>query len=313
MSRFGGLVWVWWRDTVVFMRTLPTTMTRRRQILKGLAAAPFAFPAITRAAPNERLQHASIGVGGMGGVDLKNILGHGGAEVVALCDVDKNNLNRAAELAPGARLYSDWREMLSEEGDKIDSVNVAIPDHMHAAVAMSALRAGKHVYCQKPLCHDVAEVRALSELAVKSGKVTQLGTQHASGVGDRMAVEHLRNGVIGKIKHVYLGSNRTGAKPYRLEGPRPEATEDPPMHLDWDLWIGNAPERGFAPGIYHQMKWRAWQDFGTGWSGDIGCHIFDAVWKGMGIKDAPKSVTSPRFRNRGRTIAGRRADVWPQA
>lgn len=290
--------------------------TRRRDFLKGLgataAAAPFAVPAFTRAAPNSKLQHASIGVAGMGGHDLKNMIAHGGTQVVALCDVDKNNLARAAKLVPGARLYSDWREMLANEGDKIDSVNAAVPDHMHAAIAMTALRAGKHVYCQKPLCHDVAEVRALTELAVKSGKVTQLGTQHASETGDRMAVEYLRNGAIGKIKHVYLGSNRSGVAQYRLEGPRPEKTEAPPAHLDWDLWIGTGPVRGFSPTIYHQTKWRAWQDFGTGWSGDIGCHIFDAVWKGMNIKAAPKSVIA-EVQESWKNDAKRRADVWPQA
>jgi predicted dehydrogenase len=247
----------------------------------------------------------------MGWVDLNNILSHGGVEVVALCDVDKNNLTAAAKLLPNARLYSDWRQMLAEEGDKIDSINVAIPDHMHAAVAMTALRAGKHIYCQKPLCHDVAEVRALTELAVESGKVTQLGTQHASGFGDRMAVQHLRNGTIGKIKHIYLGSNRTSAKPYRLVEPRPEKTEAPPAHLDWDLWTGTAPARGFSPELYHPMKWRAWQDFGTGWSGDIGCHIFDAVWKGLRIKDAPKSVIarvqeSWKTMQRAAAMSGRR-------
>ena len=276
------------------------------------AAAPFAVPAITRAEPNSKLQHACVGVGGMGGVDLGNILNHGGTEVVALCDVDKGNLERASKRVPGARLYTDWREMLAKEGDKIDSVNAAIPDHMHAAVAMSALRAGKHVYCQKPLCHDVAEVRALTELSIKAGKVTQLGTQHASGFGDRMTVQHLRNRAIGKIKHVYLGSNRTGAKPYRLAGPRPEKTVAPPANLNWDLWIGNAPERGFSPEIYHPMRWRAWQDFGTGWSGDIGCHIFDAVWKGLEIEAAPKSVIA-EVQDSWKNDAKRRADVWPQA
>ena len=306
--------------TTESMKTRPTspcsTSTRRRDFIKVLgasaAAAPFAVPAITRAEPNSKLQHACVGVGGMGGVDLGNILNHGGTEVVALCDVDKGNLERASKRVPGARLYTDWREMLAKEGDKIDSVNAAIPDHMHAAVAMSALRAGKHVYCQKPLCHDVAEVRALTELSIKAGKVTQLGTQHASGFGDRMTVQHLRNRAIGKIKHVYLGSNRTGAKPYRLAGPRPEKTVAPPENLNWDLWIGNAPERGFSPEIYHPMRWRAWQDFGTGWSGDIGCHIFDAVWKGLEIEAAPKSVIA-EVQDSWKNDAKRRADVWPQA
>ena len=299
------------------MKTPPTHSTKRRDFLKGLgataAAAPVAMPAFTRAAPNGKLQHASIGVGGMGGNDLKNILRHGETQVVALCDVDKNNLANAAKLVPEARLYADWREMLAKEGDKVDSINIAIPDHMHAAVAMEALGAGKHVYCQKPLCHDVAEVRELSELARSSlARSPSSARSTPPALATASTVQHLRNGAIGKIKHVYLGSNRTGAKPYRLEGPRPEETQKPPMHLNWDLWIGNAPERGFAPTIYHPMRWRAWIDFGTGWSGDIGCHIFDAVWKGMRINQPPKSVVA-EVQESWKNDPKRRADVWPQA
>lgn len=301
------------------MKTCKTTdspFAKRRDFLKGLGAAaaavPFAMPGITQVASNEKLQHASIGVGGMGGVDLGHILSHPGVELVALCDVDQTMLAAAAKRAPNARLYTDWREMLAKEAEQIDSINLAVPDHMHAAIAMTALRANMHVYCQKPMCHDVAEVRALTELALKSGKVTQLGTQHASGIGDRMAVEYLRSGVIGKIEHVYLGSNRSGVKPYRLEGPRPVETIAPPANLDWELWLGTAPERGFSPGIYHPMKWRAWQDFGTGWSGDIGCHIFDAVWKGLNMKAAPKSVVA-EVQESWKNNPARRSDTWPQA
>ena len=181
---------------------------------------------------------------------------------------------------------------------------------MHAAIAMAALRAGKHVYCQKPLCHDVAEVRALAALAVESGKVTQLGTQHASGIGDRMAVEYLRNGVIGKIKHVYLGSNRSGIDQYRKVGPRPPESVAPPASLDWDLWIGTAPVRGFVPGIYHPAKWRPWQDFGTGWSGDIGCHIFDAVWKGLGLGTPPPSPSYAKVNEAWKNDPARNTDSW---
>ena len=112
--------------------------------------------------------------------------------------------------------------------------------------------------------------------------VTQLGTQSASTIHDRTAVLWLKQGRIGKIKHAYLCSNRPGAvKDYRLLGPRPPSGQEPPKSLNWDLWMGSAPVRPYAPDIYHPTKWRAWQDFGTGWSGDIGCHIFDAVWKGL--------------------------------
>ena len=157
-------------------------LSRRRFLqttaLAGLAA-PFVMPSGLRAAaPNSKLNHASIGVGGlMGGIDLKSFLRHSRVQVVALCDVDAKHLEEAAKLVPGARLYSDWRELLEKEGDKIDSVNVTVPDHMHFPIAYSAIQKGKHVYCQKPMCHDVAEVRALTEAAVKKRVVTQLGTQ----------------------------------------------------------------------------------------------------------------------------------------
>src|SRR5439155_20120857 len=181
---------------------------------------------------------------------------HKKVQIVALCDVDANNLDKAAKVIPDARLYSDWRELLQKEGDRIDSVNVTVPDHMHFIIAYSAIERGKHVYCQKPLCHDVAEVRALTEASIKKGVHTQLGTQIASTIHDRTAVSWLREGRIGKVNHAYLCSNRPGAvKDHRLEGPRPASGEPPPASLKWDLWLGTAPSRPFAPGIYHPTKW----------------------------------------------------------
>lgn len=248
----------------------------------------------------------------MGAVDLDNFRLHPRLDVVALCDVDENHLKAAAAKVPNARLYRDWRELLEKEGAKVDSLNVTVPDHSHFPVAYSALRLGKHVYCQKPMCHDVAEVRALMVEAVKRGVVTQLGTQLASGAGDRTTVAWLRQGVIGKVTHVYLSANRPGAvEAYRPVGPRPVAGEKPPAHLDWDLWLGTAPERPFVPGLYHPTRWRGWLDFGTGWSGDIGCHVFDAVWKGLEL-GAPLAVQA-RVQESWRQSRERRADTWPQA
>lgn len=267
-----------------------------------------------RISPNGKVAHACVGVGGMGYHDLTNYKSHARTEIVAICDVDKNHLNRAAELVPDARRYTDWREMLAKEGDRIDSVSVAVPDHMHALIALSAMQAGKHVYCQKPLCHDVAECRALLEAARRTGVVTQLGTQHASGAGDRIGVHWLREGVIGAVKRVILCSNRPGAiDDYRLLGPRPAKGESAPEHLAWDLWLGTAPEREYAPKIYHPAKWRAWQDFGTGWSGDIGCHIFDAVWKGMNLGATAPLTVKAEVQASWKGDRARRADVWPQS
>ncbi|MCD6303957.1 MAG: Gfo/Idh/MocA family oxidoreductase [Planctomycetes bacterium] len=286
--------------------------TTRRVFLKrtatGLAVAAAAPGAL---GANEKLHHACIGVGGMGWGDLHNFKSHPDTRIVAICDVDANHLDRAAKVLPDARRYTDWREMLEKEGDRIDSLNVTVPDHMHAAITMTALKAGKHVYCQKPLCHDVAECRAVTAAAGRAGVVTQLGTQHASGSGDRMTVQMLREGVIGKIKRVILCSNRPGAERYRLVGPRPKSGQAPPPSLAWDLWIGTAPMRPYAPGIYHPMLWRSWQDFGTGWSGDIGCHIFSAVWKGLELT-APRTVIAA-VQESWKNSPARRADTWPQS
>lgn len=285
--------------------------------MKGAATALTA-PALLQTAygmsgkgSNDNLRHACIGVGGMGAHDLQQFKSHTRVQIVALCDTDKNNLKKAAELLPEARLYTDWRDLLKKERRNIDSVNVTVPDHNHFIIANEAIRRRKHVYCQKPMCHDVAEVRELTRVAVKKGVVTQLGTQVASQPGDLTAVRWIKEQAIGKVRHVYLCSNRPGAiERYRLEGPRPRQGQSPPAHLNWDLWLGTAPERPYAPDIYHPAIWRSWQDFGTGWSGDIGCHIFDAVWKGLGLT-APESVVA-QVQDSWERSSSRRQDTWPQ-
>ena len=289
----------------------------RRAFLRSTATASLLTPltlqtARSAASPNAKLQHACIGVGGMGAVDLDQFRQHPRVEIVALCDVDARALETAAAKVPGAGRYRDWRELLEREGDRVDSVNVTVPDHMHFPIAFAAIQRGKHTYVQKPMCHDVAEVRALSEAAAKRRVFTQLGTQLASGAGDRTTVQWLREGVLGAVHHLYLSANRPGAvEHYRPVGPRPLAGQASPAHLDWDLWLGTAPERPFVPDLYHPVKWRGWLDFGTGWSGDIGCHIFDAVWKGLRL-GPPKSVVA-RVQESWRNSPERRGDTWPQA
>jgi len=289
----------------------------RRKFLRRAATSALAAPFVLHyplysSSPNSKLNHACIGVGGMMGMnDLQNFRKHPNVQIVAICDVDSDILKKASEVVPDARTYTDWRELLIKEGDKIDSVNVTVPDHNHFAIAYEAIRRGKHVYCQKPMCHDVAEVRMLAEASVRYGVITQLGTQFASGSGDRLAVQWIKNGVIGKVRHAYLCSNRPGAiESYRLKGPRPLQGQTAPANLNWDIWIGTAPMRPYAPEIYHPVKWRAWIDFGTGWSGDIGCHIFDAVWKGLGLKP-PVSVIA-RVDKSWQDSPERRVDTWPQ-
>ena len=289
----------------------------RRQFLHsacGALAAPLILSGGCKAeTPSLKLHHACIGVGGMmGGNDLQNFLSHPLVEVVAICDVDAQHLAQARQAVPKARVYRDWRELLDREAGRIDSVNVTVPDHMHFPIALKAVNLGKHVYCQKPMCHDVTEVRALTLATAKAGVVTQLGTHITSSIAERTALAYIHQGVIGKVRSVVLCANRPGAiESYRLLGPRPRQGQAPPEHLNWDLWIGTAPKRGYAPDIYHPVRWRAWLDFGTGWSGDIGCHLFDLVWKGLSLS-APLAVKA-RVQESWKNSPERRADTWPQS
>ncbi|HPO14442.1 MAG TPA: Gfo/Idh/MocA family oxidoreductase [Candidatus Hydrogenedentes bacterium] len=258
-------------------------MPSRRTFIKGLAAA--ALPIFTGCAtsvpsPNSRLQHAAIGVNGRGKAVLMGIKATHKVDVVALCDVDANSLEEAGQAFPNARRYSDWRELLEAENGRIDAVSVATPDHTHAPAAMSAIRRGKHVFCEKPLAHDVHEVRQLTRAARKAGAVTQMGIQMHAHSAYQSAVEILRGGAIGKVKewHSWCKSR------YSSPGKKRPLGEDPiPPHLNWDVWIGVAPMRPFKQGVYHPDQWRSWRDFGGGVLGDFGCHIFDPVFTALQI------------------------------
>jgi predicted dehydrogenase len=230
-----------------------------------------------------RMRLASVGVGGMGASDLGSLSSHSQVDVVALCDVDSNNLAAASKLHPAAKTFSDYRTMFAEMGSEIDAVNVATPDHTHAAVTLEAMQRDKHVYCQKPLTHDVAEARRVAEVAGERGLVTQMGTQIHSAAPYRTAVKLVQSGAIGKVREVHSWSNKT----WGYEGPDPIAAEPPPS-LDWDLWIGTAKMRPYAEGQYHPANWRRWCDFGCGTMGDMSIHILDPVFTAL-------QITTPSF------------------
>jgi len=255
----------------------------RRQLLEtaaALGAVALAGCATTRRARlvEGRLRHACIGVGGMGASDMERIASHPSVDLVALCDVDAGRLEAAAAKAPGARLYRDWRELLAVEPGAIDSVNVTTPDHMHAPIAMEALRAGLHVYCQKPLTRTVHEARALAEAARRSGAVTQMGIQNHSHAPYAQARELFRGGHVGRVHAVHVWTDRPAG--WWAQGVERDDAADPvPEALDWDLWLGVAPERPYVEGAYHAFAWRGRRDFGTGAQGDMGCHLMDpALW-----------------------------------
>lgn len=256
-------------------------------------AMPFLGGAVSRAFGAEgKLRHACIGTGGMGWSDLQSLHSHPELEIVALCDVDANNLAKAAEVVPGARRYRDWRELLDKEDGRIDSVNVTTPDHMHAPIAITALRMGKHVYCQKPLAHEIGECRQLErEAAGRPDQVTQMGIQIHSHIAYRMAVRMVQAGLVGKIRevHSWCGKGWVGV-PGELER-RPDGSDPVPEYLDWDLWLGTAPRRPYVANLYHPANWRRWIDFGTGTQGDMACHIMDPVFTALELT-APKWIFS---------------------
>ena len=234
----------------------------RRRFLKSsalFAGAAVGFSGVSTAfakrSPTrslEKLRTAHIGVGGMGASDLGSIATHANVEIAALCDVDKNILAKASETHAGAKTFVDFREMISSLGDSIDAVVVSTPDHTHAPAAMTAMLAGKPVYCQKPLTHEIFESRELRLIAEEKKLVTQMGVQIHSAAVYRRAVRMIQDGVIGKVSAVHAWSNKN----WGYDGGEFTATEKAPAHLNWDLWLGTAPNRLFVPKVYHPGQWR---------------------------------------------------------
>ncbi|WP_419191352.1 Gfo/Idh/MocA family protein [Saltatorellus ferox] len=252
------------------------------------AAAPMVVPRAIGTSSIETLNVACVGVGGMGAGDLSATASGKNVRIVALCDVDSNHLGSAAKDHAGARTFRDYRRMLDAMDKDIDAVVVATPDHMHGSIALAAMGLGKHVYCQKPIAHNLHECREMAALAADTGVVTQMGTQIHSHTAYRTAVAALRTGVIGKVQEAHLWVRKSWGGD--VAG-RPDKSDVVPDHLDWDLWLGVAKERPYVDGLYHPSQWRRWLDFGSGTLGDMGCHIFDPVFAALGI-GAPKSVTS---------------------
>jgi len=265
-------------------------LSRRKAMAVGAAAATATAAAtvtiVPRAVlggegfkpPSEKLNIAGIGVGGMGSGDIRSCSSE---NIVALCDVDRHALERNARQFPNAKLHTDFRKMLETQKD-IDAVMVATPDHTHAVISMMAIKLGKHVFCQKPLVHSVYEARAIAKAAKEAKVATQMGNQGQASEEARLLCELIWAGAVGKVLEVHGGSNRY--PPISPRGiPRPKDTPPIPPHLDWDLWLGPAPERPYHP-CYHPFSWRGWWDFGTGVLGDIGCHQFSAVFKALKLK-----------------------------
>ena len=276
--------------------------TTRRTFIKSAAAAGVTLAAglpgcatpgrkATRKAPafvtkRQKLRIAFIGTGGMGGAHVDQIKRledeqHHGVVCPCYCDVDQNQWARAEKAFPGAKPFQDYREMIATAADSFDAVMIGIPDHHHYPATILAMRAGKHVYTQKPLTHTPWEARQLVKAANKHGVVTQMGNQGHSNNGNRKVYEWVRSGALGDVLETHTWTDR----PVWPQGvARPKESDPIPDNLDWDIWIGPAPERpykgpmpGERRGAYHQFNWRGWWDFGAGALGDMACHTWDSV------------------------------------
>jgi predicted dehydrogenase len=288
----------------------------RRDLLKSsaLGAGVMVLPSYvvgkspTKKSPSERLNIAMVGVAGRA---VGNAMDLADENVVALCDVDRGKVQQEIAWSQkqgkpygdlikhwekrGAKWFTDYRDMLSRMGDKIDAVVVTTPDHMHFPVSMSAINMGMHVYCEKPLTHTVEEARLLTQAAKKMGVVTQMGNQGHSNAGTRSVYEWLESGVIGPVKEVHSWTDRPAVFwPQGIDKPSPDKVPPIPKGLDFDLWLGVAEKRDYDP-AYLPFKWRAFVDFGCGALGDMACHIMDSAFWGLklGSPTHIEAITSP--------------------
>ena len=256
-------------------------------------------------APSNRITLGGIGVGGIGDRQLP-LAKKAGFEVVALCDVDWDYAQKAFDKFPQARKYKDFRQMLAEEGDRIDAVYCGTPDHTHAVVSLAAIAAKKHLCCVKPLTRSVEECRVVVEAARRAKVATQVTAAAWTEEGNMRSMEVIAAGLIGDVEAVDMWSLRPvwpqGMPAY------PDFKDKVPAALDWDLWLGPAKKRDFVAhwpkgspipemskanwcgdAVYHPFNFRGWFEFGAGALGDMGCHRANPVYKVLGL-DWPEYV-----------------------
>ncbi len=262
------------------MKTDPILPVTRRNFVKtGVAAGSLLIlpSGVLRGQgpkPADKLNVAFIGMGRQiqGHVSRILQLGH---NVVAFCDVDASAIERSrknhGDGVAKALAYKDYRILLEKE-KSLDAVVIATPDHWHAPICRAAMQAGKHVYCEKPLTHTIAEAREIRELAKASKVVTQTGNQGSASGNLRRSMELIAADFFGPITEIHAWHPAHGW-PSGID--RPEGADPVPAGLDWDFWLGKAPLRPYKSGIYHPEKWRGWYDFGNGSLGDFCCHAFN--------------------------------------
>jgi predicted dehydrogenase len=261
----------------------------RRSFIKQSSIAAAGFFIVPRhvigkgyTAPSDKLNIAAIGAGGKGTSDLFNAYNNGVNNVVAFADVDWNSCAESAKRFPNAKKYRDFRVMLEKSGKDIDAVTISTPDHFHAYAALACMEMGKHVYVQKPLTHNIAEARKLTETARKYKVVTQMGNQGSSNPAQKVAMDWFDKGLIGTVHTANIWTDRP-VWPQGIPVPKDKpALPESMSAADWDIWLGPASYVDYNP-LYHPFKWRGWWNFGTGALGDIGCHTIDSPFRILGL------------------------------
>ena len=224
----------------------------------------------------------------MGATDWTRLSSHPRLKLIAVADVDLARTAQVRKAFPDVRVYQDWRDLLAQEDQQIDSCNVSTPDHMHAPIALSALERGIPVYGQKPLAHSIAQSREMADLAERLNLPTQMGTQLASYTSDLSTISWIQGGIIGPVKAVYSWSHKTWGDP----APLPDRIDPIPASLDWAGWNGATPHPvPYQVGSYHPFQWRKRLPFGTGTLGDMGCHLFHAWYRALNLQP-PESLIS---------------------
>jgi predicted dehydrogenase len=255
----------------------------RRRFIHTAGAAGMAFATSLRAqnaavTANSKLRVLCVGVvGTIGKTDRRQLAAHPAVEIAGLCDVDSRALAEAAAEHPKAFTCRDYREAFAKHGDKFDAVVVATPDHSHAPIVLTAMAARKHVYGQKPLVQQLAEIRMIEEaVAVRPGLMTQLGNQRMANAGRRAAVDILRGKMLGKAVEAYAWVGSPGDRAYFNLDRQLAAPSPPPAHLEWDLWLGPCPAVPYRDGIA-PVVWRSLWEYGSNGLGDWGCHVLDVI------------------------------------
>ncbi|MEK9771926.1 MAG: Gfo/Idh/MocA family oxidoreductase [Opitutae bacterium] len=257
-------------------------MNRRSFLGKIGGAFPFLCLGQTDMAVREPLRVAAIGVGGKGGSDLQQLARHG--ELVAACDISNQKLDYALRNFPFTAKFSDYREMISHMGEKIDVLCISSPDHTHAHAAQLASNLGIHLFVQAPMAHTIWEVRQLVKGARQAKICTQIGMQGWASDRFRQAVEYLQTGELGQIEEVHVWTNRPMWPQSPVITKRPAEIHAIPAGLHWDGFIGPAEKRPYNK-IYQPYNWRGWRAFGSGALGDVGVHLLNLPVMGCGLVD----------------------------